>query len=238
MCSPSRKKFKDTDLLYIARVKNSRDNFYFYCKHHGCIKTFRRAIVHIYDMAYSGAAVVFLLLCVWSVTYSNGQSNLVSYIQRQTPCVLYQAGPSYDCRWLLFIAKGEVVAYQILWSNSGQWSSWYVSGINDIDSAFNVNSMPCSLPVVPNTLRRMWSYFYNYTHNYILCQPLGAAVNKSWQLPLYTSNCIVTTLATYMSSSPSIARTPVNIIPSATVTSANVNKVTAFGSTSGIEIPV
>lgn len=58
------------------------------------------------------------------------------------------------------ILGGNIVAYKIRWFN-GSWSHWYVTGVNDIDHKFNTNS---------NDMRRLWSYFTDHQHQYILCK--------------------------------------------------------------------
>lgn len=55
---------------------------------------------------------------------------------------------------------GDVVAFKIRWF-TGHWSGWYVPGVNDIDIKFNRGD---------NTMRRMWSYFTDHFHAYILCE--------------------------------------------------------------------
>ncbi|NEQ07065.1 MAG: hypothetical protein F6K10_08500 [Moorea sp. SIO2B7] len=55
---------------------------------------------------------------------------------------------------------GDVVAYKIRWFN-GSWSGWYVTGVNDIDVKFNTPT---------NDMRRMWSYFTDHQHQYIICK--------------------------------------------------------------------
>lgn len=76
--------------------------------------------------------------------------------------------PSRDIRWPRSgidlnidwaIKCGDIVAYKLQWF-SGGWSAWYVPGVNDMDQ--KVNSR--------NGLRRMWSYFYDHTHTYIICK--------------------------------------------------------------------
>ncbi len=56
--------------------------------------------------------------------------------------------------------KGEILAYKIQWSN-GVWTGWYVKGVNDIDIKYNPSN---------NTMRRMWSYFTDHKHLYIICK--------------------------------------------------------------------
>lgn len=76
--------------------------------------------------------------------------------------------PSRDKRWALggvdlnvdwAIKCGDIVAYKLQWF-SGDWSGWFVPGINDMDSKVNAK----------NGLRRMWSYFDDHTHSYIICK--------------------------------------------------------------------
>lgn len=58
------------------------------------------------------------------------------------------------------ILKGDVVAYQIKWSNNA-WTGWYVTGVNDIDTKYNPTN---------KTMRRMWSYFTDHQYIYIICK--------------------------------------------------------------------
>lgn len=82
------------------------------------------------------------------------------------------------CEWKIglyrnidnLMLKGTIAAYQIRWF-SGGWSGWFVPGFNDLDGKFNPYRVSCgSFPKKSNTMRRMWSYFYDHTHKYILCQ--------------------------------------------------------------------
>jgi hypothetical protein len=57
------------------------------------------------------------------------------------------------------ILKGNVVAYKIQWSSG--WSGWFVTGVNDLDIKFNTDS---------GNMRRMWSYFTDHRHLYIICK--------------------------------------------------------------------
>ncbi|CAF1037001.1 unnamed protein product [Rotaria sp. Silwood1] len=76
--------------------------------------------------------------------------------------------PSRDLRWprsgidlnLDWAIKcGDIIAYKLQWF-SGGWSDWYVPGVNDMDTKVND----------ANGLRRMWSYFYDHNHSYIICK--------------------------------------------------------------------
>ena len=68
------------------------------------------------------------------------------------------------------ILQGNVIAYKVRWhtpsANSnmpnGNWSGWYVTGVNDLDIKFNTAN---------NTMRRRWSYFNDHPHLYIICKP-------------------------------------------------------------------
>ncbi|KAH3695168.1 hypothetical protein DPMN_082624 [Dreissena polymorpha] len=117
---------------------------------------------------------VFFVACV---AIAVGQ--LVIYDATSQPkCTL--VGPRtkrLDCRWHAgldmvdqIIEGGRIIAYKIQWFNLA-WSDWYVSGMNDLDGKFNPNAVPCAVPVKANSLRKMWSYFYDHTHQFIICKP-------------------------------------------------------------------
>lgn len=93
----------------------------------------------------------------------------VSYdITTQAQCTEVTEGRTDDGRWGQGLSTnvdqtvkgGEIVAYQIQWFN-GNWSEWYVTGVNDIDAKYNPHD---------STMRRRWSYFYDHTHKYIICK--------------------------------------------------------------------
>eukprot|EP00731_Ephydatia_muelleri_P025230 Em0017g313a len=121
------------------------------------------------------AAFIVIAGCCFSVCL--GQGDLVIYKLNQATCTQYQVGRTNDCRWPANlngamdyqVLKGKIVAYKIQWFN-GAWSDWFVPGYNDIDYKFNPAAMSCSVPYEANSMRRMWSYFYDHTHLYILCQ--------------------------------------------------------------------
>lgn len=129
--------------------------------------------------------LVALIICAGFII-SKGFGQYVSYKLNQPKCSEYESGPTYDCRWPANldaamdyeILKGKVVAYQIQWSNGG-WTDWYVPGFNDIDSKYNPGGRQCSVPYEDNSLRRMWSYFYDHTHKYILCHSFVTPPNTA-----------------------------------------------------------
>ena len=55
------------------------------------------------------------------------------------------------------ILGGNIVAYRIQWFN-GNWSQWFVPGVNDVDHKVNSDG----------SKRRMWSYFEDHTHRYLI----------------------------------------------------------------------
>ena len=58
-----------------------------------------------------------------------------------------------------FVIKcGDIVAYKLLWSSTGEWSDWFVTGLNDLS------------PPGPNNRTRMWSWFSDYYHIFIICK--------------------------------------------------------------------
>ncbi|KAL5479809.1 hypothetical protein EMCRGX_G023389 [Ephydatia muelleri] len=114
-----------------------------------------------------------------AITSSRPKSAVLSELYGRLNLNLVRAngGPTYDCRWPANlngamdyqVLKGNIVAYKIQWSN-GAWTDWFVPGYNDVDYKFNPAAMSCSVPYEANSMRRMWSYFYDHTHLYILCQ--------------------------------------------------------------------
>ena len=97
-------------------------------------------------------------------------------ITSQPNCREVHRSRTRDCRWKAglstnvdqTILRGEIVAYKIQWFN-GRWSGWYVPGVNDIDRKYNIGAQICSVPLRARSLRRVWSYFYDHTHMYIIC---------------------------------------------------------------------
>jgi hypothetical protein len=68
------------------------------------------------------------------------------------------------------VEGGRIAAYKIQWFN-GRWSGWYVPGVNDMDTKFNIYPRKCSLSYRAKSMRRIWSYFYDHTHKFIICKP-------------------------------------------------------------------
>ncbi len=93
-------------------------------------------------------------------------------ISTQNRCTVKTSGASRNSLWHRGMSanvdqdvlNGEIIAYQIRWFN-GRWSGWYVPGVNDVDTKVNRNNSAKN-----NTLRRVWSYFYDHTHKYIICR--------------------------------------------------------------------
>jgi hypothetical protein len=67
-----------------------------------------------------------------------------------------QAGLDMNIDWV--IRCRDIIAYKILWSNAGDWSDWYVTGVNDVLPASGANQ------------KRMWSLFTNHYHIAINCR--------------------------------------------------------------------
>ena len=57
--------------------------------------------------------------------------------------------------------KGRIIAYKILWSTQN-WSEWYVPGITDLDWKYSTVGGQ-------KQVRRLWSYFTDHVHTYIIC---------------------------------------------------------------------
>ena len=135
-------------------------------------KTFYRMHRSIKMTGYT----MFFLVCITLTPVRS--SDLVQHdISTQSKCVEVERPRTLDCRWKIglyhdmdyVILKGKIAAFKLQWF-SGSWSGWYVPGINDLDGKFNINAVSCgSYPQKGNSMRRMWSYFYDHTHKYILC---------------------------------------------------------------------
>jgi hypothetical protein len=67
-----------------------------------------------------------------------------------------QAGLDMNVDWV--IRCRDIVAYKILWSNAGDWSDWFVTGVNDL------------LPASGGAQKRMWSLFATHYHIVINCR--------------------------------------------------------------------
>lgn len=122
-------------------------------------------------------ALALGLACVFEVGGVCSSGDRIAHdISSQARCTEVTRGPTRDCRWPAglntnvdqIVRGGEIVAYQIRWFN-GRWSGWYVTGVNDIDGKFNTGVRTCSITTRANSMRRMWSYFYDHTHKYIIC---------------------------------------------------------------------
>jgi len=108
--------------------------------------------------------VFALLLMVLSSSVASAQ--VIPYTLDQSVCTQVQENATWDARWKAGLSTevdqeilgGDVVAYQIQWG-SGSWSTWYVTGVNDISNYANEDG----------SLRRRWALFYDHTHMYIIC---------------------------------------------------------------------
>jgi len=96
-------------------------------------------------------------------------------ISTQDTCIEVKSAPDREeHRWYQGLSRsvdaeilgGRVVAYQIHWFTGG-WSRWFVPGVNDIDHKYN-DSGHAANTASHNTLRRMWSYFHDHEHRYLL----------------------------------------------------------------------
>lgn len=99
------------------------------------------------------------------------------YKAKFSTCTEVTRAATYDCRWKANfdrridekLLKGTIVAYQIQWFN-GDWSDWYSPSHNDIDHKINPTDVDCEIPIYADSLRRMWAYFFDHTHKYIICK--------------------------------------------------------------------
>ncbi len=68
---------------------------------------------------------------------------------------------SYNINYDWQKKKGRIIAYKLRWFN-GNWSEWFVPGVTDLDWKFSVVGGK-------KQVRRMWSYFNDHVHTYIIC---------------------------------------------------------------------
>ncbi|XP_052284142.1 uncharacterized protein LOC127880779 [Dreissena polymorpha] len=111
------------------------------------------------------------------VAIAVGQDVVIYDATSQPKCQLVNRPAKFDCRWHAgldmadqIIEGGRIIAYRIQWFN-GSWSTWFGPGLNDLDIKFNPNAATCDVPVKAKSMRRMWSYFYDHTHEFIICKP-------------------------------------------------------------------
>ena len=67
-----------------------------------------------------------------------------------------EAGLDMNVDWV--IKCGDIVGYKLLWPKIGEWSDWFITGVNDLSPANNANRT------------RMWSFFSEYYHIFIICK--------------------------------------------------------------------
>ena len=128
-------------------------------------------------MTHCATFCCLVVLAFVGITTVSASDRVTYLLSSQQTCVQVTRERTNDCRWAAglnnnvdqVILNGDVIAYQIQWFN-GRWSGWYVTGVNDIDWKFNVNGRACSVAYQTNSMRRVWSYFYDHTHRYILCR--------------------------------------------------------------------
>ena len=75
-----------------------------------------------------------------------------------------QSGIDMNIDWV--IKCGDIVAYKLLWPTTGEWSDWFVSGVNDLTPSNNGNHT------------RMWSLFSDYYHIFIICRSNKFKLNR------------------------------------------------------------
>ena len=92
---------------------------------------------------------------------ANIDSNACKEIQNEIAQVGQGWDQSYNINFDWMKKKGRIIAYKIQWFNGG-WSEWFVPGITDLDWKYSVVGGQ-------KQVRRMWSYFNDHVHTYIIC---------------------------------------------------------------------
>ena len=98
-----------------------------------------------------------------------------STVGNQDECIEVTAPPSNDQRWNQGLSLevdnqilgGNIVAFKIRYQ-SGEWSEWFVPGVNDI-----------SKDVQTGKLQRIWSRFVDCEHRYLICKPRASQPTRT-----------------------------------------------------------
>ncbi len=67
-----------------------------------------------------------------------------------------QSGLDMNVDWV--IKCGDIMAYKLLWSTTGEWADWFVTDVNDLSATSN------------NSSTWMWSLFLDHYHIFIICK--------------------------------------------------------------------
>ncbi len=92
---------------------------------------------------------------------ANIDPNACQQIDNEPPLVGQGWELSYNINLDWQKKKGRIIAYKIRWFN-GNFSEWFVPGITDLDWKYSVVGGQ-------KQVRRMWSYFVDHVHSYIIC---------------------------------------------------------------------
>ncbi|CAF2117443.1 unnamed protein product [Rotaria magnacalcarata] len=90
---------------------------------------------------------------------TNAESQAVCYEVINSPnndTIWSEAGLDMNIDWVT--KCGNIVAYKLRWPTTGEWSDWFVVGVNDLS------------PVRTGKLTRMWSLFSDHYHLFIICK--------------------------------------------------------------------
>ena len=82
-------------------------------------------------------------------------------VQNEPPLIGQGWDQSYNINYDWIKKKGRIIAYKIRWF-SGSWSEWFVPGITDLDWKYSIVGGK-------KQVRRLWSYFNDHVHTYIIC---------------------------------------------------------------------
>lgn len=108
---------------------------------------------------------VILCAIILPVLFINSQQQNTAI--NQTFCYEVFSSPDRNLLWSeadldmnidWIIRYGDIIAYKIEWSDTGNWSEWFVTGVNDL------------LPANGTSQKRMWSLFSDHYHITIICK--------------------------------------------------------------------
>ncbi|CAF0745387.1 unnamed protein product [Adineta steineri] len=114
----------------------------------------------------------FVLFIISAIIYNIYCQQTLVDVSTQALCTQSAIqNPSGENRWAqagldtnvdIALKCGDIIAFKIesFPVGSGKWTDWYVVGVNDIDTKTDGSSL---------TVKRMWSYFADHRHQYIIC---------------------------------------------------------------------
>lgn len=113
--------------------------------------------------------IVLLITIILSFTFTSNAQSIIYKISSQSNCTTSAIkSATNNAAWKSGLSLRvdeqvldlKIIAFKLQWFN-GAWSDWFIVGYNDLDTKFDSTT---------NNMRRMWSYFFDHSHQYIFCK--------------------------------------------------------------------